>query len=41
MHDEPPFTFDWLARLVRDFFALLGFVMTIGLIAFFFGYMLR
>lgn len=30
--------FDWVMRLLRDFFALVGFILMIGLIAFFFGF---
>lgn len=38
MEDEPPFSFDWAARLVRNFFAAFGFIAMLVLICFFYGY---
>lgn len=38
MEDELPFSFDWAARLVRNFFAAFGFIAMIGLICFSYGW---
>lgn len=37
MEDEPPFTFDYIATLLRDFLALLGLFAIVGIAAFAWG----